>query len=368
MKVETFVLKIVSRCNLNCSYCYMYNKGDTTFELQPKLMEIETIKDIAKKIDLHVKRHDIKTIFIVYHGGEPMIAGKFFFIDANKIFNKYIDVKINYAIQTNGTLIDKDWVSLFNNLEIKIGISIDGPKKYHDSFRVFHNKKGSYDVIMNKFKKELNIKDFGFLFVINPIIPVNELYSFIKKNKIGTLNLLLPDYHYDDLPHYLNHNIKLSTWLTSFYKLWKNDKNRPVIDFFENIIKSFFDLSNGTQILGSCFNSVVCIETDGSIEVIDSLRTCQSGITRNNLKVKNNAIDDIFELSIYKQYYYSHTQVSKKCNECEYLKICGGGFLPHRYSKKNEFDNPSIYCNDLFEFIKYIELDIKKEIKKHEIN
>jgi len=342
----------------------MYNKGDRTFESQPKIMSIETINFISDKISLHVKEHNIKTVFIVFHGGEPMLAGKDFFNRAIKIFNDKLNINLKFAIQTNGVLIDKAWIDLFNDLNINIGISIDGPKKFHDEYRKFHNGKGSYDVIMRNIHK-LKIKSFGFLFVVNPFIPVKELYSFIKDKRIGTLNLLLPDYHYDDLPHFFNRDVSLSKWLIDFYIIWKNDKERPIIDFFENIIKLLFNRSNGTQILGNCFNNVVCIETDGAIEVIDSLRTCKSGITRNDLNVKNNRIDDIFDLPIYTQYYYSHSIVSKKCLECEYLKICGGGFLPHRYSKKNGFDNPSIYCDDLFQTIRFIELDVKNEIEKY---
>jgi len=31
------------------------------------------------------------------------------------------------------------------------------------------------------------------------------------------------------------------------------------------------------------------------------------------------------------------------------------GYLPHRYSKQNGFDNPSIYCNDLMKLITHIQ-------------
>ncbi len=344
----------------------MYNKGDTSFKLQPKIMSVETLDCIATEINLHVRKHNIGSIFIVFHGGEPMLAGIDFFINAVKIFNEKIDVKINYAIQTNGTLLNKDWVVMFSDLSINVGISIDGPKKYHDEFRKFHNEKGSFETIMDNFNDKVKVENFGFLFVVNPLIPVGELYLFIKESRIGTLNLLLPDHHYDDLPSF--NDVKLADWLIDFYQLWRNDTNRPYIDFFENIIKSFFNLSSGTQILGSCLNSVVCIETNGSIEVIDSLRTCESGITRNSLNVKNNRIDDIFTLPIYQKYYFSHKQVSDTCLKCELLETCGGGFLPHRYSKTNGFDNPSIYCNDLFTLIKFIELDVKTEINRYATN
>ena len=373
MEITTFVLKIASRCNLNCSYCYMYNKGDNTFETQPKFMSLETINHLADRISTHIGNLDLdgKNIHITFHGGEPMLASKYFFKKATKILNSKIRARIIYSIQTNGTLLSAEWIDLFNELEINIGISIDGPKEYHDFYRKFHNDNGSYDIIFRNLENGALISKFGILFVVNPLIPAKKLYSFIKEKKIGILNLLLPDHHYEDVPNFVNPNdikIDIGNWMVELYQLWKLDIERPNISFFENIIKSFFELSGGTQILGRCFNDVVCIETDGSIEVVDSLRTCENGITKNNLNVKYNNIEDIFENELYKLYYYSHFNVNQKCKECEVLNFCGGGFLPHRYSKINKFDNQSIYCNDLFKLITYIEKDIKHEIKKHAIN
>jgi uncharacterized protein len=346
----------------------MYNKGDNTYKSQPKIMSKETLNHTAIKIAKHVAHSKSELIHITFHGGEPMLVNKDFFISAVKLFNETIQTTVVYSIQTNGTLLDNDWFELFDKLQINVGISIDGPKEYHDFYRKFHNDTGSFDLIIKNLEDGKLLYKYGILFVVNPSIPVAVLYDFIKINKINTLNILLPDHHYNDLPNYTSlsdgSTINIGNWLVELYDLWKNDFDRPNISFFENIIKSFFNLSDGTQILGSCFNNVICIETDGAIEVIDSLRTCENGITKNNLNVKFNDIDDIFENEIFKLYYNSHSQVSEKCKNCEVLEFCGGGFLPHRYSKINKFDNPSIYCDDLFNLIKYIENDVQAEIEK----
>ena len=46
MYTTNLVVKVASRCNLNCTYCYVYNMGDNSYKLQPKFMSIETIKKI----------------------------------------------------------------------------------------------------------------------------------------------------------------------------------------------------------------------------------------------------------------------------------------------------------------------------------
>lgn len=340
----------------------MYNKGDITYLTQPKIMSLTTLTATVSRIQSHISTNNLSEVFIVLHGGEPMLAGKKYIRNLINLFRNQLDARINFSIQTNGTLIDSEWVALFQELHVNLGISIDGPKQYHDNYRKYHNGKGSYDTIRRRLHNLNADSQVGYLFVVNTAILPEELYKFIKDMKIRHLNILLPDHHYADLPSSKTSK-ELGNWLISLYDLWRNDLNRPFVDFFENIIKSFFNLSEGTQILGSCENSVVCIETDGAIEVIDSLRTCKSGITKNNLNVSKNEIAEIFKLDLFKMYYLSHSTVADKCKKCIYLQTCGGGFLPHRYSLKNEFDNPSIYCESLFGLIRHIENDIKIEIK-----
>ena len=53
--INTLVVKIASRCNLNCTYCYMYNKGDTTYLKQPKVISNDIIDSLISKIIVHCK-------------------------------------------------------------------------------------------------------------------------------------------------------------------------------------------------------------------------------------------------------------------------------------------------------------------------
>ena len=73
---NTIVIKIASRCNLNCSYCYMYNLGDTTYKSQPKLMSNDIIDSLINRVKEHCQEHGIKNFHFVIHGGEPLLAPK----------------------------------------------------------------------------------------------------------------------------------------------------------------------------------------------------------------------------------------------------------------------------------------------------
>jgi uncharacterized protein len=104
-------------------------------------------------------------ITFAWQGGEPTLMGLDFFSEAVEYQNKYksTGVKINNAIQTNGTLLDSAWCSFFKENHFLVGLSLDGPRKFHDVYRRGHNDKPTFDNVikgLNQLKKsdvEFNI-------------------------------------------------------------------------------------------------------------------------------------------------------------------------------------------------------------------
>ncbi len=366
-RVTSFVLKIASRCNLNCSYCYMYNMGDQTYLKQPKFMALETIEIFAQKLKEYCESMKLEFAQIVFHGGEPLLAKPDYYEKCVAIFkNTAPELEFTFTIQTNGVTLDQNWYSLFKKLNISIGISIDGPEKYHDEYRIFHNGKGSYTQVAEAIRLGNKNQLAGVLLVVNISIPVEELYTEMKNLGVARLNLLLPDGHHDKPPfgidetQWKNKNYApFADWFISLYKLWKKDKERPGIYFFETLVKMIMGEEGiGNQLVGRRTNGVIVLESDGSIEVVDSLRACFEGITRNEINIHNNTLEDLFENDTFQLYYRAHDKVAEQCLNCPVYDICGGGFLGHRYSEENGFDNPTMYCQDMVRLIAYIQNDI----------
>ncbi|MGA9213201.1 radical SAM protein [Kaistella sp.] len=365
-KITSFVLKVASRCNLNCSYCYMYNLGDNTYLSQPKFMSIETITIFAMKLNEYCIRNDVKYLQIVFHGGEPLLWSMDNYKKSVEIFTKTIkNVTFDFALQTNGVTLDDKWCQLFKNLNIRVGISMDGPKKHHDKYRVFHNGKGSHDKVMTAIERG---KKYGFnsiLSVVNLDISPEEFYDELKNLDVQNFNLLLPDGHYDNLPNgFLSDKVNTidhtpyADWLIEVFKIWKADTNRPMIRFFRTLIELIMGEQIGDQMLGTLTNGVAVLETNGALEVSDSIRACYEGITRNNLNIFNNNIEDLHDDPLFDVYFNSHSMLNEKCINCLLSNICGGGFLGNRYSNDNGFDNPTIYCYDTIKLVSFIQNDI----------
>jgi uncharacterized protein len=73
--ISGFVIKVASRCNLNCSYCYEYNMGDSSWKKMPKYMEEELFSKTLHRIKSHCDAHQFDNISISLHGGEPLLIG-----------------------------------------------------------------------------------------------------------------------------------------------------------------------------------------------------------------------------------------------------------------------------------------------------
>ena len=91
---NTCIVKVVSPCNLNCTYCYEYNRGDETWRDRPARISKEIVEQLAFRINEHCELHKLDVYFINAHGGEPFLLGA----DGLEMFYSTLVAKINPSI------------------------------------------------------------------------------------------------------------------------------------------------------------------------------------------------------------------------------------------------------------------------------
>jgi uncharacterized protein len=103
---------------------------------------------------------------IVWHGGEPLTLPPAYYAEAIAIFErqKPPTLAVHYGVQTNGMLIDDAWIDLFEAHQMRVGISLDGPRELHDRNRVSRKGSGTHDRVTRGIRR-LQARGYPFHFI-----------------------------------------------------------------------------------------------------------------------------------------------------------------------------------------------------------
>lgn len=131
---QVFAKPVGSNCNLNCQYCYYREKKSLYPETDHFLMTDDILEEYIKQ---HIQASTEDVINFSWHGGEPLLAGIDFYRKALRLQSTYKPAgkTILNGIQTNGILINEEWCRFIEKEGFIIGISIDGPAEFHNTFR-----------------------------------------------------------------------------------------------------------------------------------------------------------------------------------------------------------------------------------------
>ena len=136
-----------AQCNLDCEYCFFLSKEmlypDSRFRMSEDTLELY----LRQLIEAHAR---VPEVTIAWQGGEPTLMGLDFFRRSVEITQKYLrpGQRALHTIQTNGTQLDAEWAAFFKEQEFLVGISIDGPREIHDTYRHTRGGRGSFDQVM----------------------------------------------------------------------------------------------------------------------------------------------------------------------------------------------------------------------------
>ncbi len=119
-------------CNLACRYCYYLRRPGA----QPSRRMRHDVLEAYIRDTIAAQRGAPELVF-AWQGGEPTLAGIGFFEEAVTLQKRYrpADMRIANALQTNGTLLDDDWAAFLREQGFLVGVSIDGPARFHDPLR-----------------------------------------------------------------------------------------------------------------------------------------------------------------------------------------------------------------------------------------
>lgn len=356
-QITSFLVKVASRCNLNCDYCYVFNHADQSWKSMPPLMPESDRKAIAQNIGSYTKFHKIPHCLVAFHGGEPLLMKADQIVQTAQWIREAVskDTKVDFSLQTNGVLLKESILQRFNEANIGVSLSLDGPKIANDLHRVTHKGKSSYEGVISAYKLLKNYPSIfmGVIAVIDVRTPPRQLLEFFSELNPPKLDFLLPDSNYKAPPVLRDRQPDIYlNWLLEAFDLWLDEYSHLKIRLFDTLLQTIIGSSSGTDFFGFGNVSMLTIETDGMYHDLDVLKITSEGYSSLGLNVREHSIEEAANTPNinFHNRLLSYEGVSATCKACAVVQICGGGSVPHRYGE-NGFDNPTVYCKEMFGLI-----------------
>ena len=369
---QQFILKVASRCNLACEYCYVYRSVDQSWQDQPIRMSRAVATRAAQRIAEHIRAHDLTRVEVVLHGGEPLLAGPELLAFVCTTLRSAIpdDVELGSYVQTNGTLLDRQVLDMFAEHDVRVGVSLDGKPADHDASRASRNGRGSHAEVERGLAL-LRVPAYrhlfaGLLCVVEPARDPIATYEHLIEYEPPAIDLLLPHANWSTPPTRATHaSTPHGNWLIDIFDRWYDARvPETSVRLFEEIIRGLVGQASQVESIGLAPVRLVVVETDGSIEQIDALKTAYAGAAHTGLDVNDDSFDDALTLPQFMARQIGKAALAETCQRCDLVTVCGGGYYPHRYRQGAGFRNPSVYCGDLTALITHIATRVRNDVHR----
>lgn len=170
-----------STCNIDCTYCFFLSK-EALYPNDKSRMSEPTLEAYVRQL---LESHLAPQVTVAWQGGEPTLMKLDFFKRSIELVEKYRrpGQSVQHTFQTNGLLLDDEWCAFFKQHRFLVGLSVDGPRELHDTYRVDRRGKGTFDLVMNGWRAlRRNGVDFNILCTVNAANQHHgrEVYRFFR--------------------------------------------------------------------------------------------------------------------------------------------------------------------------------------------
>ena len=351
--IGTVLVKLASRCNLACSYCYVYEMADGGWRSQPKLMARETVTALASQMASLV-RHQGRGFELVFHGGEPLLIGPGRFAAVCAELRAALPAEVTIGLQTNGVLLSDPVVAACAAHGVTVSVSLDGTTDVHDRHRPDKRGRGTHAAVLagiDRLRRHPRADGLftGVLAVIDPASDPVEVYESLKSLRPGGMDFLFRDGHHDSLPP--GKVDLLSTeyggWLGRLLDHYLADRDPVPVRVLDEMLRVLLS-ARGRPAARAQEEGLLIVETDGSLAKNDTLKGAHAGADRFSrpLSLHTDDIRDVVGSAEFAEYVGSQPPSCATCLACPDYGPCGGGMPAHRWGRGKGFDNPSVFCAD----------------------
>jgi len=363
-KTMSFIVKTVSGCNLACQYCYSPHRRDDPLQVIPESVLVRVIEGTVEL--------GISNVQFVWHGGEPLLAGLDFFEHVVALQQRYGQSWqcFDNVMQSNGTLVDEDWIAFFQKHKFGIGVSLDGDSEAHDCNRRLVTGGQTHQVVSEKFRL---LRQHGCGGGVCAVVSRDSLGRaqdivdyFVSKG--------VPEFDFlpciGDLanPSSIRKAIsadEYASFMVSAFDRWFELDNPDVsVRFFTNIIAM---LLGGTS--DFCQFTPVKCRNYLAIDYTGDVYPCDNFIGEERWKLGSlldNELTILLSGDRRREFLRKMDTLDPDCKKCQWLRVCWGGCTYHRYMSDHELRRKSVFCKARKKIISHIakSLSVKAPIQK----
>ena len=354
------------RCNLACSYCYyLETEGMYGGELSPKMSDglLETY------IRNYIEASPGPAVSFIWHGGEPTLAGLDFYRKAVELQRRYLPPgwSVWNNLQTNGILLDDAWCSFLAGAHFDVGLSIDGTRSVHDTYRKDLGGRGTYERVAQAARR---LKARGIrpdlLCTVTSASAEDPLgvYRALRDLDTGWMQFI-PIVRRDADGRVTPDSITpegYGDFLCAVFDEWvRNDIGRLEI---QQVAEMALVWSGGSANL--CWTAPTCgrvliVEQDGAVYSCDHFVSPEHRIG----DIATSSLAELVDSPIQRRFGDARRdRLPRQCRACGWLEVCNGGCLKDRLAISDDGGTGLNYlCDGLRRFFAHAEGPLRRIVE-----
>lgn len=304
----SWLVKPTHACNFSCKYCYdtdmrkKYGDGIMTMEVWEKIVSI------ASKYNAH----------IVFHGGEPLMAGIDWYKEAFAIADKY--PSLTYGMQSNGSLLDDEYLELFKTNNVYLGISYD--------FSAQADYRG-FDILTNIRLAKKHSVPVGCICVVTKknIDNLIEIFEVMVSEQFGHHISFNPLFYSNSVAENSIDMLTMEDLRRGYGKFFKYYITRQDTAYYEREAETYLSLTKGLGsrecVFNDCRAGWVGVTSVGNVYPCDKYYGDE--YMYGNILEFNSVSDFVLTKGFAKLYQDVDLRFRRHCSKCKYISICNGG-------------------------------------------
>jgi uncharacterized protein len=335
----TLILEPVKSCNLRCLYCFSDCTGTG-------VMSRPILKTALEKTARYAEEHGFREIHILWHGGEPLLAGLGFFRAAVEILDGLpSNLRIRHYLQTNGLLLDYDFCGFFRDHGFKIGISLDGPQFLHDAMRLDADGEGSHTAVIKKVRL---LEDQGVAAGFNAVVTrlslgqEEAIYRYFQDLGYGfRLNPMIPGYNPAISAPYLLEPGEYGAFLCRLFDIWAGTEH-------QRVMVSPLDLYLEATLHGrpyECQQQKTCVGSHLGVKPSGEVALCSRFETHSLGNIRDTEIPEMLALPFCEDI-RRRAETLSGCQTCQHWSICYGGCPLNALAFSHDYMTKDVFCRD----------------------